>query len=315
VRATCDPRSVRLDEAQASPEVQSPPTSTSLTEVIAGGSAPAHTAAIPLPPPRADGHDHLPLAAHPHVLHNRPLQPKQPRPYPDTAHVASPPRESSRQEAGNPRRHAACALYTAFTGPTETSGAPVFGYSSGAVLALKAAAAGSRIAQLALYEPPFVVDDSRDRPPAELAAKLRQLIAEGRRGDAVELFQLEGVGLPEELVMQIRNAPFRPGLETIAHTLVYDAEITGDLSLPRRSRGRGVDMVRSRQRPELSVRQGVGERSRPALQESRALTARDYQSRSGNRRQCRDRWSSSSPTDRDSRAAAGSPPRGCARSS
>jgi alpha-beta hydrolase superfamily lysophospholipase len=111
--------------------------------------------------------------------------------------------------------------------------AAVFGYSSGAVLALKAAAAGSAITRLALYEPPFLVDDSRPRPPADLAQRLAGLVAAGRRGDAVELYQLEGVGLPEEVVVQLRQAPFRPALEAVAPTLVYDAEITGDLSLPR----------------------------------------------------------------------------------
>jgi pimeloyl-ACP methyl ester carboxylesterase len=30
----------------------------------------------------------------------------------------------------------------------------------------------------------------------------------------------------------MRHAPFRPGLEAIAHTLVYDATVIGDLALP-----------------------------------------------------------------------------------
>lgn len=110
--------------------------------------------------------------------------------------------------------------------------AAVFGYSSGAVLALHAAAVGSSITKLALYEPPFVVDETRPRPPRDLADQLEALVAEGRRGDAVELYQLKGVGLPADVVAQIRHAPFRPGLEAIAHTLVYDARITGDLTLP-----------------------------------------------------------------------------------
>ncbi len=110
--------------------------------------------------------------------------------------------------------------------------AAVFGYSSGAVLALLAAAAGSAITKLALYEPPFVVDDSRPWPPTDLAQRLAELVAAGRRGEEVELYQLEGIGLPEPVVIQLRQAPFRPGLEAIAHTLVYDAQITGDLSLP-----------------------------------------------------------------------------------
>jgi pimeloyl-ACP methyl ester carboxylesterase len=110
--------------------------------------------------------------------------------------------------------------------------AAVFGYSSGGVLALKAAAEGVAIAKLALYEPPFVVDDSRPRPAAGLAGELAELVSAGRRGEAVELFQTEVIGMPPDVVAQLRNAPFRPALEAIAHTLAYDAAIVGDLTLP-----------------------------------------------------------------------------------
>ena len=108
----------------------------------------------------------------------------------------------------------------------------MFGYSSGATLALQAAASGLPISRLALYEPPFLVDGSRPGPPADLADQLATLTSLNRRGDAVELYQLRGVGLPEPIVAQIREAPFRAGLEAIADTLVYDATITSDLSLP-----------------------------------------------------------------------------------
>ena len=110
--------------------------------------------------------------------------------------------------------------------------AAVFGYSSGATLALKAAAAGLPIAKLVLYEPPFRTDDSHPGLPPDLPAKLAGLVAAGRRGDAVELYQTQAVGIPEAVVAQLRHAPFRPGLEAIAHTLAYDAAIVGDLSLP-----------------------------------------------------------------------------------
>src|SRR5215831_12636189 len=75
--------------------------------------------------------------------------------------------------------------------------ASVFGYSSGAVLALAAAARGLPIAKLALYE----------LPPAqapEHAAELASLVAAGRRGDAVEYFQARVVGIPEPVVAQLR---------------------------------------------------------------------------------------------------------------
>jgi pimeloyl-ACP methyl ester carboxylesterase len=109
--------------------------------------------------------------------------------------------------------------------------AAVFGYSSGATLALRAAA-GLPITKLVLYEPPFRTDDSHPGLPADFPARLAGLVSAGRRGEAVELYQTQAVGIPEEVVAQLRHAPFRPGLEAIAHTLAYDAAIIGDLSLP-----------------------------------------------------------------------------------
>ncbi len=108
----------------------------------------------------------------------------------------------------------------------------VFGHSSGATLALEAAARGLAITRLVLYEPPFIVDDSRPHPPADLAAQLAELIASGRRGDAVALFFTKGVDLPAGAVAQMRSAPVWPAFEAIAHTLVYNILITGDFSLP-----------------------------------------------------------------------------------
>jgi pimeloyl-ACP methyl ester carboxylesterase len=110
--------------------------------------------------------------------------------------------------------------------------ASVFGYSSGGVLSLKAAAHGLTITKLALYEPPFKIDVNSSRLPADLAMQLAELVSSGRRGDAVELFQTKAVGIPPEVVAGLRNAPFWPSLEKIAHTLVYDATIIGNLSLP-----------------------------------------------------------------------------------
>lgn len=110
--------------------------------------------------------------------------------------------------------------------------AAVFGYSSGANLALQAAASGLQITKLALYEPPFNPDDSYPPLPSDLASRLAELVTAGRRGEAVELYQTTAVGMPPSVVEQMRHAPFRPSLEAIAHTLAYDAAIIGDRSLP-----------------------------------------------------------------------------------
>jgi pimeloyl-ACP methyl ester carboxylesterase len=110
--------------------------------------------------------------------------------------------------------------------------ASVFGHSSGATLALKAAAAGLPITHLVLYEPPFNTGGNYPALPAGFAAELAGLVSAGRRGDAVELYQTQAVGIPQEVVAQMRHAPFRPSLEAIAHTLAYDAAIIRDRSLP-----------------------------------------------------------------------------------
>lgn len=106
--------------------------------------------------------------------------------------------------------------------------AGVFGFSSGAILALLAAARGSAITKVAAYEPPYAIEgDTRPQPPADLPDQLTALISAGRRGDAVALFQTY-IGLPAEVIAQLRNSPMWPALEGFAQSLVYEATITGD---------------------------------------------------------------------------------------
>jgi pimeloyl-ACP methyl ester carboxylesterase len=109
--------------------------------------------------------------------------------------------------------------------------ASVFGTSSGAILALEAAAHGLAITKLALWEPPFSVDDDGPRRHKEYATRLAELLAAGRRGDAVALF-MKQVGLPPEFVAQARNAPWWSATEDLAHTLAYDAAVMGDSAVP-----------------------------------------------------------------------------------
>ncbi len=104
----------------------------------------------------------------------------------------------------------------------------VLGGSSGAVLALEAAARGLAIPRLALYEPPFIVDGTRPPLPANYVARVRDLVADGRRGEAVEYFMTAAVGIPPEVMPQVRSAPMWPALEAAAHTLAYDGMLMGD---------------------------------------------------------------------------------------
>lgn len=105
--------------------------------------------------------------------------------------------------------------------------ASVYGMSSGAVLALEAARKLS-ITRLALYEPPFIVDDSRSPVPEDYVKQLTELVSSGRRGDAVEYFMIKAVDVPAEYVAQMRSAPSWQGMEALAHTLAYDGAIMGN---------------------------------------------------------------------------------------
>jgi pimeloyl-ACP methyl ester carboxylesterase len=105
--------------------------------------------------------------------------------------------------------------------------ASVFGQSSGAILALEAAARVERVAAVAVYEPPLVVDDSRPPTGPEYHEQLTELLARGQRGRAVRLF-LELVGLPKPVIAVMRLTPIWPKLKALAHTLPYDSLITAE---------------------------------------------------------------------------------------
>lgn len=105
--------------------------------------------------------------------------------------------------------------------------AAVFGHSSGAVLGLEAAARGVAMTSLAVYEPPYVVDDSRPKPAADLFDRVRALIADGDRDTAVELFLVEGTATPAEIVKGMRDAPVWGWFTGLAHTLPYDLALCG----------------------------------------------------------------------------------------
>ena len=107
--------------------------------------------------------------------------------------------------------------------------AHVWGLSSGAVLALDAAAAGLPIRRLAIQEPPLVVDPADRRPPADLYQRLRELIGSGQRGGAVRYFMVDGMGAPGFVPVLLRLMPgVWKKLTGVAHTLPYDALLVAD---------------------------------------------------------------------------------------
>jgi pimeloyl-ACP methyl ester carboxylesterase len=85
--------------------------------------------------------------------------------------------------------------------------ASVWGMSSGAALALEAAAAGLPIVKLALYEPPYVAGKQAAELPKDYEGQLRKLVEEGRRDDAVKLF-MRNMGAPGFALAIMRLMPF-----------------------------------------------------------------------------------------------------------
>jgi pimeloyl-ACP methyl ester carboxylesterase len=110
----------------------------------------------------------------------------------------------------------------------------VVGFSSGAGLALSAAASGLNITKLALYEPPFMVDDEGHHPPTDSLEQLKTMIAADRRADAVKFFMKDMVGLPGIAIFMMKLMPIFKKLKAVAHTLPYDVTILGDFSLPEK---------------------------------------------------------------------------------
>src|SRR5947209_9662324 len=140
----------------------------------------------------------------------------------------------------------------------------VFGMSSGAALAIEAAACGLAITKLAFYEPPFNSGDATGRQASEnYTRQLTALLTEGRRGDAVAL-AMTTWGAPAEAIAGMRQTPVWSLFESVAPTLAYDNAIMGDGSVP-------AERLSSITVPTLVIDGGAS----PAFMQSAAQTLAD----------------------------------------
>lgn len=137
-----------------------------------------------------------------------------------------------RGDSGNTRPYTVQREVEDLAALVEVAGGPVslHGHSSGAALALEAAARGVPVEKLTLYEPPLPLDAAARRKAAQDLTQLTALVTEGRRGDAVEFF-MTMTGMPGEVIAGMRRAPIWPAFEELAPTLVHDVTITADGSL------------------------------------------------------------------------------------
>lgn len=129
--------------------------------------------------------------------------------------------------------------------------AAVYGHSSGAGLALRAAARGLPISDLVLHEPPYGPDDEDStRAARELAARVRTAIDGGRPAEAIALFMAEA-GAPPDVVDAMSSDP---RFLAVAPTMPYDQEVMGEEA---RGGTIPVDLVRTVTVPTLVIAGGA----------------------------------------------------------
>lgn len=108
--------------------------------------------------------------------------------------------------------------------------AALFGWSSGAGLALRAAGSGQvpGVTRVVAFEPPFVVDHEHHVPPADLHVQLHQLVAEDRRAEVVKFYFKHAMGIPGYVVATMRLMPFWSKLKATANSTPYDWAVMRD---------------------------------------------------------------------------------------
>ena len=140
--------------------------------------------------------------------------------------------------------------------------AVLFGASSGAILALDAAAAlPDKVVGLIAFEPPVIVDDRREPVPRDLADRLEQLVREGRGSDAVREFHRVALGASPFMIraMRLMVGPWRT-MVAMAPTTIYDTRLCAGLQDGAPLTGDRWEGLRA---PALVL---VGSRSAPFMQ-------------------------------------------------
>ena len=110
----------------------------------------------------------------------------------------------------------------------------LYGHSSGAILALLAAAARLPVSRLATYEPPYAIDKEGNDQNTEMMTTIDRLIAAGNP-EATVLYWFEATGMPLRVIDHMRSAPFWPSFLAKAPTLRYELELKvagGDAEVP-----------------------------------------------------------------------------------
>ncbi len=123
------------------------------------------------------------------------------------------------------------AVIEAVAGAAGSPGAFVYGHSSGAALALRAAGHGGPVTAVVAYEAPYVIPGTRELAQ-DPAGRITAMVAAGRRADAVRFWMTDVTAAPPGVLAMMENSPMWPGLQALAHTLPYDLALGGDQGIP-----------------------------------------------------------------------------------
>lgn len=104
--------------------------------------------------------------------------------------------------------------------------ASLYGHSSGAALAMRAAASGLAVDKLVMHDAPYNLAGD-EQSGINWHNELHSLLAEDRAGDAMAAFMIM-VGVPEQVVQGMQQGPAWAAMTAVAPTLAYDSAAMGD---------------------------------------------------------------------------------------
>lgn len=104
--------------------------------------------------------------------------------------------------------------------------ASLYGHSSGAALALRAAASGLAVDKLVMHDAPYNLPGGEQRG-VDWHDELHTMLGEGRPGDAMAAF-MRLVGVPEPVLEGMQKGPAWTAMTAVAPTLAYDSAAMGD---------------------------------------------------------------------------------------
>src|ERR1051326_8657062 len=126
-------------------------------------------------------------------------------------------------DAANYRMEDEYADVAAVLAAIEPGPVDVVGHSYGGICAMEAVFRNATIRRLVLYEPPIAVLGASDRASQAIAA-VRQLIAQGDRGEALEYFYGQIAKIPPRALTAMRALPDWSKQVRAVHTVLRELE-------------------------------------------------------------------------------------------